>query len=255
MTETPPQFLTRADGVRIAYRHLAKRDGDNAATIIFLPGYMSDMQGGKAQALEAWARVNGHAMLRLDYSGCGESGGDFADGMLTVWRDDVLAVIDAKVKGPILLVGSSMGGWLMLIVALALTEKFGAGRLAGMIGIAAAPDFTAWGYSEAQKAEIMREGVVYEDNPYGPEPTPIWRGFYEDSQTQLMLDSEIALDCPVRLLHGQRDKDVPWETSLKLAAALRSSDVQIVLVKDGDHRFSREQDIELLLNIVARLVS
>ena len=250
MIETPPQFLTRADGVRIAYRHLAKRDDSDAATIVFLPGYMSDMQGGKAQALEAWARVNGHAMLRLDYSGCGESGGDFADGTLTVWRDDVLAVVDAEVKGPVLLVGSSMGGWLMLIVALALGD-----RVAGMIGIAAAPDFTAWGYSEAQKAEIIARGVVYEDNPYGPEPSPIWRKFYEDGQAQLMLDSEVAIDCPVRLLHGQHDNDVPWETSQRLAAALRSSDVQLVLVKDGDHRLSREQDIELLLNIVARLAS
>ena len=252
-TEAPPQFLTRADGVRLAYRYLAKRDGDNAATIVFLPGYMSDMQGGKAQALEAWARANDRAMLRLDYSGCGESGGDFADYTLTVWRDDVLAVIDAKIEGPVLLVGSSMGGWLVLLVALALTEKFGAGRVAGIVGIAAAPDFTTWGYSEAQKAEIIAKGVVYEDNPYGPEPSPIWRKFYEDSQTQLMLDSEIALDCPVRLLHGQSDSDVPWETSPKLAAALRSSDVQLVLVKDGDHRLSREQDIDLLLNIVARL--
>ncbi|MEE9434534.1 MAG: alpha/beta hydrolase [Sphingorhabdus sp.] len=251
--EAPPEFLTRSDGVRIAYRTLGSGDSNSAATIVFLPGYMSDMQGGKAQALESWAHTNGHAMLRLDYSGCGESGGDFADGTLTVWRDDVLAAIDAAVKGPVLLVGSSMGGWLMLIVALALAEKYEAGRVTGMIGIAAAPDYTKWGFDDALKQKMAENGVAYQDNPHGPEPTPTYLKFWQDGEAQKLLDGEIPLDCPVRLLHGQRDADVPWDISMQLAAALRSDDVQICLVKDGDHRLSRPQDIDLLIACVAGL--
>jgi pimeloyl-ACP methyl ester carboxylesterase len=243
--EAPPFFAARPDGVRLAYRYVP----GNGPTIIFLPGYMSDMQGGKAQALEAWARAQGRAMLRLDYSGCGESEGDFADGSFSLWCDDVLTVMAAaEIHGPVILVGSSMGGWLMLLVALALGS-----RVSAMVGIAAAPDFTSWGYSNAQKTAIMADGVVYEDNPYGPEPTPTYRKLYEDGEAQLMLTKPIAIDCPVRLLHGQKDADVPWEISLKLAAALRSSDVQLHLVKDGDHRLSRDKDIALLINSVAKL--
>lgn len=244
-SETPPEFVARPDSVRLAYRYLP----GSGPTIIFLPGYMSDMQGGKAQALEAWARTKGRAMLRLDYSGCGESGGDFAQSSFTQWRDDVLTVMDAvRLQGPVLLVGSSMGGWLMLLVALALGR-----RVSGMVGIAAAPDFTAWGFSADQKAAILADGVIYEDNPYGPEPTPTHRRLYEDGQAQLMLTGPIAIDCPVRLLHGQKDADVPWEISLNLVAALRSSDVQVHLIKDGDHRLSRDSDIALLIECIARL--
>jgi pimeloyl-ACP methyl ester carboxylesterase len=243
--EAPPEFAARADGVRLAYRYLP---GDGPA-IIFLPGYMSDMQGGKAQALEAWAREQGRAMLRLDYSGCGESEGDFADGSFTIWRDDVLTVMDAAgVQGTVILVGSSMGGWLMLILALTLGS-----RVCGMVGIAAAPDFTRWGFSAGQKTAIMADGVIYQDNPYGPEPTPTYRKLFEDGEVQLMLTGRIDIDCPVRLLHGQNDADVPWEISLKLAAAMRSSDVQVHLVKDGDHRLSRDADIALLIHSVANL--
>ncbi|NJM50026.1 MAG: alpha/beta hydrolase [Sphingomonadales bacterium] len=241
---SPPHYITRPDGVRLAYRHSS---GDSP-TLIFLPGYMSDMQGGKAQAVECWAQANGRAMLRLDYSGCGESEGDFADGSFTVWRDDVLAVINTVVDGPIVLIGSSMGGWLMLLLALAMGD-----RVQAIVGIAAAPDFTNWGFSNAQKHTIRQDGVIFEDNPYGPDATPTFRKLYDDGQEQLLLGGQIAIDCPVRLLHGQCDADVPYEISLKLAAALRSSDVQVHLVKDGDHRLSREQDIDLLLNILARL--
>ena len=244
--ENDPEYVVRDDGVKIAYRHIA----GTGPAIIFLPGYMSDMQGGKAQALTAWAKENGRAMLRLDYSGCGESGGDFADGTFTLWRDDALSVINTVTDGPVILAGSSMGGWLMLMLALSLGD-----RVKGIIGIAAAPDFTDWGYNDTQKQTIMSDGVVYEDNPYGPEPTPTYRGLYEDGQAQLMLNDEIALDCPVHLIHGQKDADVPWEISLKLSAALRSSEVQVHLVKDGDHRLSREQDIQLLLSIAAQMPS
>ncbi len=225
------------DGRRIAYRHII---GDGP-TLVFLPGYMSDMAGGKATALFDEARALGRPCLVLDYSGCGESSGDFADGTLSRWRDEVLALIDARVTGEVLLVGSSMGGWLMLLVALELGEK-----LAGMIGIAAAPDFTQWGLSDEQRAALASGETVLEDNPYGPEPTPTHPGFFADAETLLQLDDEIAIDAPVRLLHGQRDADVPWGTSLRLAEKLRSDDIQVTLVKDGDHRLSRDSDIALL---------
>jgi pimeloyl-ACP methyl ester carboxylesterase len=245
--ETPPEYLTRADGVRIAFRRVGSTQKSTAPTIVFLPGYMSDMQGSKALALEAWAIRHNRAMIRLDYSGCGESDGVFADSTFEIWRDDVLLAIEMLVRGPVLLVGSSMGGWLMLMVAQALGTQ-----VAGMIGIAAAPDFTDWGFGPQEIATIERDGVLLSPNPYGPEPTPTYRALYRSGKALEMLDSEIALDCPVRLLHGQRDADVPWKIAIKLAAALRSSNVQLTLVKDGDHRLSRDTDIALLLETVSR---
>ncbi|WP_299196048.1 alpha/beta hydrolase [uncultured Erythrobacter sp.] len=237
-----PQFHIMADSRRIAFRQCV----GTGPTLVFLPGYMSDMAGGKATALFEEAQAHDRACLLLDYSGCGMSSGDFADGTLSRWRNEVLALIEAKVQGPVLLVGSSMGGWLMLLVGEALGE-----RLAGMIGIAAAPDFTRWGYTQEQRATLAAGEILYEDNPYGPEPTPTHPGFFADAEAQMRLDSEIAITCPVRLLHGQRDADVPWQTSLDLARALRSDDIQVSLVKDGDHRLSRGQDIALLKAAVA----
>lgn len=229
------------DGRRIAFRlHVG-----SGPTLVFLPGYMSDMAGGKASALFERAQTKARGCLLLDYSGCGTSSGDFAEGTLSRWREEVLALVEAHVAGPVLLVGSSMGGWLMLLVAEALKE-----RLAGMVGIAAAPDFTRWGYSDEQRTTLASGRTIYEENPYGPEPTPTHPGFFADAEKHLRLGSEIAIDCPVRLLHGQRDADVPWGTSLRLAEALRSGDIQVTLVKDGDHRLSREQDIALLESIV-----
>ncbi len=245
--ETPPEYLTRADGVRIAFHRIGSTKKSAAPTIVFLPGYMSDMQGSKALALEAWAIKHNRAMLRLDYSGCGESGGVFADSTFGIWRDDVLLAIEMLVRGPVLLVGSSMGGWLMLMVAQALGT-----HVAGMIGIAAAPDFTDWGFGPQEITTIERDGVLLSPNPYGPEPTPTYRTLYHSGKKLEMLGGEIALDCPVRLLQGQQDADVPWKIAVKLAAALRSSDVQLTLVKDGDHRLSRDTDIALLLDMVAR---
>lgn len=232
------------DGRRIAFR---LHEGAGPA-VVFLPGYMSDMAGGKATAVFDWARRSGRTCLLLDYSGCGESDGDFADGTLSRWREEVLTLIEAKVTGPVILAGSSMGGWLMLLVG----EALGA-RLAGMVGIAAAPDFSDWGFDETQKAALRAGRTVFEDNPYGPEPTPTHAAFWQDAETLRLLDRTIAVDCPVRLLHGQRDADVPWAVSLRMAEALRSDDVQITLIKDGDHRLSREQDIALLLRTMASL--
>ena len=241
---TAPSFHTMPDGRRIAYRHAP----GIGPTLVFLPGYMSDMDGGKATAVMDWARAHGRGCLLLDYSGFGASGGDFADGTLSRWTDEVLALIEANGIGPVVLIGSSMGGWLMLLVGIALRDK-----LRGVIGIASAPDFTDWGRSEADKRRLEAGETVFDDNPYGPEPTPTHPGFWRDGQDNRLLDTTIAIHCPVRLLHGQRDADVPWDISMRLAEALRSDAVQVVLVKDGDHRLSRPQDIGLLLQMIETL--
>ena len=232
------------DGRRLAFRHIR----GNGPALVFLPGYMSDMGGGKATALFDWAREQGRACLLLDYSGCGESEGDFADGTLSKWRDEALALIEAKLDDQVILVGSSMGGWLMLLLGMALGD-----RLAGLVGIASAPDFTEWGRSDTDKDKLAAGETVYDDNPYGPEPTPTHPGFFADGQSQLLLGSEIPIEAPVRLIHGQRDDDVPWDISTRLAEALRSDDIQVTLIKDGDHRLSRDQDIALILQTVEAL--
>lgn len=245
MTDT--RYLELPDGRRIAHRFTP----GTGPTIVFLPGYMSDMSGSKATALFEMAQAAGRPCLLVDYSGCGESPGDFADGTLSRWRDEVLAVIAAAGLEQVVLVGSSMGGWLMLMVAEALAES---GKVKGLVGIAAAPDFTEWGIAQMDKNMLADGETIWEDNPYGPEPTPTHPGFWADGQANLMLDREIAWDGPVRLLHGQRDTDVPWDISVRLAERLRSADVQVMLIKDGDHRLSREPDIHLLLRTVAELV-
>ena len=247
MTEVT--YLPRPDGTRLAYIHRPARSAQSGApTLVFLPGYMSDMEGGKALALDAWAAQTGYAMLRFDYGGCGRSEGTFREQSLTDWRDDALLMIDSLAGGQVILVGSSMGGWLMLLTALARPEK-----IAGLVGIAAAPDFTRWGFDDAMKAIIQTEGALAEPSDYSDEPYMTTKIFWDSGESNLLLDSQIALDCPVRLLHGQADADVPWEISLRTAAALRSSDVQTIFVKDGDHRLSRPQDIELLIRTVAAL--
>jgi pimeloyl-ACP methyl ester carboxylesterase len=240
------QFHALPDGRRIAYRFTP---GAGPA-LVFLPGYMSDMAGGKATAVFDWAVAQGRACLLLDYSGCGESAGAFAEGSLSRWREEVVALVEAYCRNRVVLIGSSMGGWLMLLVTLAMSR-----RVAGLIGLAAAPDFTDWGYDEPQKAALAAGETVFEDNPYGPEPTPTHPQFWADGQRQLLLGDAIAVDCPVRLLQGQADPDVPWQTALRIAERLRSDDVQVTLIKDGDHRLSRPGDIALLLRTVAALLS
>jgi pimeloyl-ACP methyl ester carboxylesterase len=232
------------DGRRIAYRF----SPGAAPALMFLPGYMSDMAGSKATAVFEHARAAGRACLLLDYSGCGASDGAFADGTLSRWREEVLALIEAHCDGPVVLIGSSMGGWLMLLAALAVPE-----RITALVGIAAAPDFTDWGTTEEDKARLAAGEAVWEPSLYSSEPTPTHPGFWADGQAALLLGAPIALDCPVRLIHGQADPDVPWQTSLRLAAALRSADVQVLLIKDGDHRLSRDLDIALLLRTLDAL--
>lgn len=236
-------FHTLYDGRRIAFRFTP----GTGPCLVFLPGYMSDMSGSKATALFSEAQAQGRACLLMDYSGCGQSAGDFADGTLSRWRDEVLALVASYVSGPVLLVGSSMGGWLMLLVAERLKS-----RCVGLIGIAPAPDFTRWGYNDARRAKLAGGETIYEPNPYGPEPTPIHPAFFADAECHVRLDGRIAIPCPVRLIHGKADSDVPWEVSLRLKSSLASADVQVTLVEDGDHRLSRPGDIALLKAIVAQ---
>ncbi|WP_066781708.1 alpha/beta fold hydrolase [Sphingomonas sp. CCH5-D11] len=230
--------MTSPQRPRLAY-HLTEGAGP---TIVFLPGYASDMTGTKALALEAWAKAAGRAFLRFDYAGCGASEGAFEEQSLTDWRDDALAMIDHAVEGPVVLVGSSMGGWIMLLAALARPE-----RVAAMVGIAAAPDFTDWGFSQEEKLYILQHGRLERPNPYGPQPTVYTRRFWQAGEANRLMHGSIALDMPVRLIHGQRDPDVPWAQSVRLAELLRSDDVHVALVKGGDHRLSREEDIALLI--------
>lgn len=244
MTDGSPSFLSRPDGLRLAYR---RRPG-TGPTIVFLPGYMSDMEGTKALALDTWAEREGRAMLRLDYSGCGASEGRFEDGTLTIWRDDALFLIERLTTGPLVLVGSSMGGFLMLLLALAIPD-----RVVALAGIAAAPDFTEWGFTDADKAILRTDGRIEEPSEYSDDPYVTTLGFWESGQAHLLLDAPIPLNCPVRLLHGQADTDVPWKIALRLATALTSEDVRVTLIKDGDHRLSREADIALLVREVAEI--
>ena len=238
------EFFQPETGPKIAYRHTH----GTGPLIVFLPGYMSDMAGGKATAVFDWAVANDRSCLLLDYSGCGESEGDFKDGTLSRWRDEVLALTDHLEATQVVLVGSSMGGWLMLLIGLKLGE-----RLSGMIGIAPAPDFTRWGFTDAQRETIRKDGVLLQPNPYGPEATPTWGTLYDDGVAHEMLGGPIALHCPVRILQGQLDSDVPWKLSLKLAEALQSNDVRVTLIKDGDHRLSRDADVTLLIDAGAEL--
>jgi pimeloyl-ACP methyl ester carboxylesterase len=237
-----PDYLDRG-GRRLAFRHRAGR----GPTILFLPGYMSDMEGSKATALDAWAAAEGRAMFRFDYGGCGASEGEFEAQTLAGWRDDVLAIID-RIEGPVLLVGSSMGGWLMLLAALARRAQIHA-----LVGIAAAPDFTDWGFDLAQKRTIREQGRLEEPSPYGDAPYLTTRAFWESGEALKLLNGGIAIDCPVRLLHGLADADVPWRISIDLMERLSSEDVGATLIKDGDHRLSRPGDIARLLATVAEL--
>ena len=244
MMETRVQFLD-VDDRRIAYR---LREG-GSPTIVFLPGYASDMEGTKAMALDAFAQDRGLAMLRLDYSGTGSSDGEFADGSLGKWVDESQAAAARLTSGPLIFVGSSMGGWIALHLALRMPD-----RVHALVGIAAAPDFSQWGFSESEKQQIAREGLLESQNPYGPEPSRMYRAFWESAQQLRLLDGEIAVDCPVRLIHGDKDDDVPLDVAHRLIERLRSPDVQLLTIKGGGHRLSEAHEIAAILHIVDGLL-
>jgi pimeloyl-ACP methyl ester carboxylesterase len=240
--------LDRPDGNFVAY---ARTEG-RAPTVVFLGGFRSDMTGTKAVALEAWARQSGRAFLRFDYLGHGQSSGRFEDGTIGRWLDDSLTAIDMLTTGQLVLVGSSMGGWLSLLVALQRPE-----RLAGLVLIAAAPDFTERmllkGLSPEERATLQREGRLERPSQYSPEPSVFTWKLIEEGRDHLVLDKKLVLPCPVRLLHGQNDPDVPWEYSLQIARHLEAPEVITTFVKDGDHRLSTPADIARLIANVEEL--
>ncbi|MBY0448397.1 MAG: lysophospholipase [Hyphomonadaceae bacterium] len=221
--------------------------------VVWLGGFRSDRTGTKAEALMGWAARQGRAALRFDYSGHGASPGRFEDGSIGRWREEALAMLDAHTTGPQVLVGSSMGGWIALLCAIARPE-----RIAGLVLIAPAPDFTErlmWpALPEAARFAIQRDGVWRQPSAYAEEPTPLSRTLFEQSRRWLLLDApSVPISAPVRILHGQEDPDVPWRLSLELAEKLETRDVAVSLIKDGDHRLSREGDIARMLHAVAEL--
>lgn len=243
-----PENTLAHEGATIAYR----RSEGSTPGVIFMGGFKSDMTGTKAVALESFCRGRGTAFVRFDYQGHGASSGRFEEGSIGQWSRDALAVFDRLTEGPQIVVGSSMGGWMMLLTALARPE-----RVAGLIGIAAAPDFTEdliWStLDETDRATLMETGVLLKPSDYG-DPYAYTRLLVEDGRDHLLLRGTIPLTCPVRLLHGMRDADVPWRTSQRIAERLAGDDVRITLVKDGDHRLSRDQDIALLCRTVGEML-
>ena len=244
-TDASLDFLTLADGRQIARR---LRCGSRAPTVLFLPGYASDMDGTKAVALDRWVAEHGHGCVRFDYSGTGSSPGTFEEGALDRWLEEALAVSD-QVEGPLILVGSSMGGWLALHLAIARPE-----RVVGLVGISVAPDFTDWGFDAEDRAVLERAGRLERPNPYGGNAGVTTIGFWRSGQTMLLLGGEIAIECPVRLVHGDCDQEVPFAIAERTLGALRSSDVQLWVVKGGGHRMSAPSEIATILRAVAELV-
>lgn len=235
------QFLTTAEGRRIAY-HQTPGKGPG---VVFLGGYRSDMTGTKAVHLQSWAEATGRAFLRFDYSGHGQSSGAFDDGGIGHWSQDAMATISTLTTGPQVLVGSSMGGWIALLVARVLPE-----RVAGLVGIAAAPDFTEdlmlAGFSADQHAALARDGFVAEASEYSDQPNIITRAFLDDGARHLVLRAPLALPFPVRLLQGSADVDVPPSVALRLMDHAESPDLRLTLVKGADHRFSTPDCLELM---------
>ena len=235
-----PEIATMdVSGRPIAYR----RRAGNGATLLFLPGYSSDMEGAKALAVDAFAEERGLGCLRMDYSGTGSSAGDFSAGNLALWLDEALAVADGHSERPLVLIGSSMGAWIALHLALRRPD-----RVAALVGIASAPDFTDWGFDAGQRGRILNDGVI------GPAEHRIHRGFWESGQQLRLLESPIAISCPVRLIHGDQDRDVPLDIAFRLMRGLGSADVQLTIIKDGGHRLSEPREIAAILRVIACLL-
>lgn len=236
-----PDTLTTPQGRKVAYQ----RTAGSGPGVVFLGGFRSDMGGTKALALQDWAERRGRTFLRFDYSGHGASSGDFADGCIGDWAADAVAVVDALTTGPQVLVGSSMGGWIALLVARARPE-----RVAGLVGIAAAPDFTEdsmWaGFTPAQRAEMAATGRVALASDYSDDPYVITQRLIEDGRQNLVLRADLDLPFPVRLLQGTADADVPTAVALRLLDHARGPDIRLTLVKDADHRFSTPDCLSMI---------
>ncbi len=251
-----PEFINAEDGTPLAYVATPAARAGAGPGVVFLGGFMSDMTGQKATVLEDWARATGRAFLRLDYSGHGMSGGAFRNGTIGRWLSDAVTVIrhaSATVSGlggDLVLVGSSMGGWIAVLAAM----EIGGQRVAGIVTIAAAADFTddllPMRLGPDTLATIEAEGVFEAPSQYSDQPYVITRDLLEDGRNHLVLPGPIALDIPARLIHGTADLDVPWTQSQKLMGALTSRDVELILVKDGDHRLSEPHDLDRLIRVV-----
>jgi pimeloyl-ACP methyl ester carboxylesterase len=248
MSETSG-FLDRGDGERLAWRKVEGR----APAVVWLGGFRSDMTGTKAQALADWAQACGQAFVRFDYLGHGESSGAFEAGTITRWREDALAVLDGLAPGPVVLVGSSMGGWIACLAAAARPE-----RVRSMVLIAPAPDFTeklmAPEMTEADREALAETGVWLRPSEYG-EPYPITRALLEDGARWSILDSPAPIEVPVRILQGGQDEAVPWRHALELANLIKGEDVVFTLIRDGDHRLSRPQDLARLTGALDELLA
>lgn len=231
------------------------RDGSGPG-IVWLGGFRSDMTGSKAEALDRWAAERGRAVTRFDYSGHGASGGRFEDGTISRWLEESLAVFEHATRGPQILVGSSMGGWMALLLARAHRAAAGpdASRIRGMVLIAPAPDFTEklmWAaMPEPVRTTVLEQGFHAAPSAYSPEPTIITRVLIEDGRKHLIMDGPIETGCPVQILQGVQDPDVPWSHAVDLVTALARDDVVLTLIKDGDHRLSRPEDVRRLLEAV-----
>jgi pimeloyl-ACP methyl ester carboxylesterase len=255
-----PQMLIRPQAPAIAYHLLPaageKRQGDASARgglpgVIFLTGFNSNMNGIKATALEQFCCDRQQGFLRFDYSGHGGSGGDFRDGTIGAWLQDTVDVLDRLTRGPQIAVGSSMGGWIALLLALRRRE-----RIVGLVGLAAAPDFVEdiWRRcSQADQDTLMTRGAVERPSAYSDHPYVITRALIEEGRRHLLLGEDIDIGCPVRLIHGMADPDVPYERSQQIAESLRGGDVVVTLIKDGDHRLSRPRDLQRLFDAVSEL--
>lgn len=238
-------YLTTPQGRHIAYHSTPGKEPG----VVFLGGFRSDMTGSKAQHLQAWAEATGRAFLRFDYSGHGQSHGAFADGCIGDWREDAAALIGMLTEGPQILIGSSMGGWIALLLARDMGH-----RVAGLIGIAAAPDFTEtiWDdeLSVADRTRLMDEGLILRPSAYSDDPYPITLRLIEDGRRNLVLQSPLALPCPVRLLQGTADADVPVATALRILDHISGPDIRLTLVKDADHRFSTSACLGMITSAV-----
>jgi pimeloyl-ACP methyl ester carboxylesterase len=240
-------------------RRIAVRARKGAAPGLFwLGGFNSDMKGTKALALDAWAADHGRGCVRFDYSGHGESGGQFIDGTIGRWLQESVAVFARFCSGPTVVIGSSMGGWMALLLARAIAKRATEGSLAGLVLIAPAPDFTEelmWkGFSPDIRKQIETNGVWLRPSEYGDgAPYPITRALIEEGRNHLLLGSSIDVGCPVRILQGAQDPDVPWKHAFTLAQRLPAEDVVLTMIQDGDHRLSRPQDIARIIAAVAEM--
>jgi pimeloyl-ACP methyl ester carboxylesterase len=243
-------FLTSPQGRHLAYHRLPGKEPG----VVFLGGFRSDMTGSKAMHLQAWAEASGRAFLRFDYSGHGQSRGAFLDGAISDWREDAAALIDTLTEGPQVLVGSSMGGWIALLLARERPE-----RVAGLVGIAAAPDFTEtmWDqeFTLADRTHLLEEGMILRPSDYSDDPYPITRRLIEDGKHNLVLNTPLALPLPVRLLQGTADTDVPMAVALQLLDHIASPDLQLALVQGADHRFSSLACLTLISRTVEDLLA